>query len=167
MIVNNLRRPKYETDGKKSSNNKSSMPSKPRVLIPLTDSIVNQNKALIETSKPDIYFSGAGYCGVFVNFINLTDTPSSPVPKLVGDVVSIDTMYMPPEEKGNVSYAIAIGYKCECSNVTSIGMISSKYEDYSIKTVTVYPINKLAIWSDKLNQETEPEQEPTTEQEMQ
>ena len=90
MIANRLRYQGHQ--GKKSShyqssNNKSSTPSKPRVLIQLTDAIVNQNKSLIETSKPDIFFSGGNYCGVFVNFVNLTDTPSNPVSKLVGSVV--------------------------------------------------------------------------------
>jgi hypothetical protein len=161
IVANHLARTNYQ--GKNSSNNKSSTPSKPRVLIQLTDAIVNQNKSLIETSKPNIFFSGGSYCGVFVNFVNLTDTPSNPVSKLVESVVSIDTMYMPPEEKENVSYAIAIKNNYNCSNVKSIGMITSTYEDFSIETVTIYPINKLSIWSDKLQQETQPEQQPTTE----
>ena len=161
IIANHLARSNYQ--GKKSSNNKSSTPSKPRVLIQLTDAIVNQNKSLIETSKPHIFFSGGSPCGVFVNFVNLSDTPSNPVSKLVGSVVSIDTMYMPPEEKENVTYAIAIKNNYNCSNVKSIGIIKSTYDDFSIETVTIYPINKLSIWSDKLQQETQPEQQPTTE----
>ena len=133
-------------------------------IIFLSDPKIKQYMQLIEKKQPSVHYydeyrkatyvteSKFNPAGKLCNFVKLSESLIQPVPKLIGDVVSLDTMYMEPEIKGNSEYGIAVIKNNDyCAKVTKIGFITSDYKMYNNKTVTIYPANKVGITTRDLN----------------